>query len=197
MLLLLSLCLILTNTSSLSNVGPTFNAPSPPPSSLSNVGPTFNAPTPPSFPRGIGEGGFRVDDWVSAWQTFKPGNVDRLKLKLRSGAIPKDLRGSLWKNGPGKFHQRIDGRVRHVLDGDGLIFRITLDENGDSYFTSRFVETPCFLKEEKTGKVEMRSTFGTARVLGDDAVGEDVIRERRIVDALRNVGDVNIKNPAN
>jgi carotenoid cleavage dioxygenase-like enzyme len=46
-----------------------------------------------------------------------------------------------------------------VLDGDGLIFRITLDENGDSYFTSRFVETPCFLKEEKVRR-ERISTLG-------------------------------------
>jgi len=70
------------------------------------VGSTYVSPIPPPTPRPISEGGFLVDDWISAWQTFKPGNIDRLKLQMRKGNIPKDLKGSLFKNGPGKFHQR-------------------------------------------------------------------------------------------
>ena len=67
-----------------------------------------------------------------------------------SGVIPADLRGTLYRNGPGLFER--DGlRKRHLLDGDGLIQAFSFDDSGVSYRT-RFVRTEKFLAESKAGK---------------------------------------------
>ena len=67
-----------------------------------------------------------------------------------SGLIPIDLRGTLYRNGPGLF-ERGGVRKRHLLDGDGLIQAFRFDDSGVSYRT-RFVRTEKFLAESKAGK---------------------------------------------
>lgn len=74
--------------------------------------------------------------------------------------IPAALRGVLFRVGPGKF-ERGGVKYAHPLDGDGRVDRI---EFKDSHITitSRFVETPQYLSEERAGKVLFRGAFGTA-----------------------------------
>jgi all-trans-8'-apo-beta-carotenal 15,15'-oxygenase len=79
-------------------------------------------------------------------------------LRRRSGALPAQLRGVLYRNGPGRFGVGPD-RCAHLFDGDGLVARFALDERGVRY-RSRFVRTRGFLEETRAGRLRMRS-FGT------------------------------------
>ncbi|NEQ34412.1 MAG: hypothetical protein F6K04_26080 [Leptolyngbya sp. SIO4C5] len=47
-------------------------------------------------------------------------------LTVLSGELPPDLRGSLYRNGPGRLER--DGlRVQHWFDGDGAILAVHLN----------------------------------------------------------------------
>ena len=65
------------------------------------------------------------------------------------GEIPRELRGSLYRNGPGLF-ERGDLRKPHLLDGDGLVQRLSFADGGVHY-RNAFVRTPKFVAEEKAG----------------------------------------------
>lgn len=62
------------------------------------------------------------------------------------GDLPGSLRGALYRNGPGLF-ERGSGRIRHLLDGDGLIQRLSFTDKGLRY-QNRFVRTNKFIEEE-------------------------------------------------
>ena len=96
------------------------------------------------------------------------------------GEIPADLQGSVFRNGPAKF-ERGGVRYKHVLDGDGLVTRFSIDgKSQKASFASRFVRTKYFEAEDAADAVLYRNTFGTQP--------EGV---------LRNVGNMRLKNVAN
>lgn len=66
------------------------------------------------------------------------------------GALPAELRGSLYRNGPGRF-ERGGYRIKHLLDGDGLVQRLSFGDAGVRY-QNAFVRTEKFITEEATGK---------------------------------------------
>ncbi len=66
------------------------------------------------------------------------------------GKIPPGLRGSLYRNGPGKF-DRGGLRKRMMLDGDGLVQAFHFGDKGVQY-VARFPRTAKFVEEEKRGK---------------------------------------------
>ena len=74
------------------------------------------------------------------------------------GALPSDLQGVLYRNGPGIFH-RENRRKRFILEGDGLIQRYSLSAEGVKYH-SRFVRTKKFTLEENCGEFRC-ATWGT------------------------------------
>jgi all-trans-8'-apo-beta-carotenal 15,15'-oxygenase len=78
-----------------------------------------------------------------------------------TGKIPKDLRGTLYRNGPAKFEV---GKVlvKHPWDGDGMITAISISDNG-VWFRNRFVRTKGYLAEQAAGRVLYRGTFGTQK----------------------------------
>ena len=56
------------------------------------------------------------------------------------GAIPKELEGTLFRNGPGKF--TLGGkRIPHPYDGDGFVASVAL-KDGNAFYRSKFVNTP-------------------------------------------------------
>src|SRR3984885_8331249 len=63
------------------------------------------------------------------------------------GEIPRDLQGSLYRNGPGLF-ERGGLRKPHLLDGDGLVQRLSF-ANGKVHYRNAFVRTPKFIAEEE------------------------------------------------
>ena len=66
------------------------------------------------------------------------------------GGIPKDLRGTLYRNGPGLF-QRGNRRKRCLLDGDGMIQAFSFAA-GSVRFRNRFVRTQKYIEESRQGR---------------------------------------------
>ncbi len=75
------------------------------------------------------------------------------------GELPPWLRGTYFVNGPGQF-QKGDLRYRHWLDGDGLVCRLSFDDDGINY-SQRFVRSTKRVEEEQAGEPLYRC-FGTA-----------------------------------
>ena len=65
------------------------------------------------------------------------------------GRLPVDLRGTLYRNGPGLF-ERAGYRKRSLLDGDGMIQAFDFTDDGVR-FRNRFVRTRKFVEEERAG----------------------------------------------
>ena len=76
------------------------------------------------------------------------------------GDLPRDLNGDLFRNGPGLF-ERGGVRKRHLLDGDGVIQRLSF-RGGDAHYRSAFVRTQKFVEEEKADAY-LYSTWSTRR----------------------------------
>jgi len=65
------------------------------------------------------------------------------------GKLPAELRGTLYRNGPGLF-DRGGLRKRNLLDGDGMVQAFRFDDGGVHY-RNRFVRTAKFVEEEAAG----------------------------------------------
>jgi len=75
---------------------------------------------------------------------------DSTPLSIITGAIPPDLRGSLYRNGPARLSR--DGeRVGHWFDGDGAILGVHFTDDGATG-VYRYVQTQGYLEEEKQDK---------------------------------------------
>lgn len=80
------------------------------------------------------------------------------ELVVREGRITEDLRGVLFRNGPGK-QEAFGVPYTHPFDGDGMIFRFAF-EGGRVHYRNRFVRTSHFLAENRAGRMLYRG-FGT------------------------------------
>ncbi|MBU1377533.1 MAG: carotenoid oxygenase family protein [Alphaproteobacteria bacterium] len=102
----------------------------------------------------MGQGGV---DWQVAFADLET-DVPRTGMKLVQGRAPQGLAGSLYRNGPGKFH-RPGGSVKHWFDGDGLMraFRIS---DGAATMEARFIDTPKRRADAAAGAV-ITPGFGT------------------------------------
>ncbi|GAB4230491.1 MAG: carotenoid oxygenase family protein [Stanieria sp.] len=67
-------------------------------------------------------------------------------LPILSGSIPVGLRGTLYRNGPGRL-QRGKHRVGHWFDGDGAILAVNFTATGATG-VYRYVQTQGYQKEE-------------------------------------------------
>lgn len=66
------------------------------------------------------------------------------------GTIPDDLRGVLYRIGPGRLD--IDGHpMGHIFDGDGMVSRFEIGPSGVRY-RNRYVRTRAFRRTNETGK---------------------------------------------
>lgn len=74
------------------------------------------------------------------------------------GRLPKGLRGTLFRNGPGLI-ERGGQRYQHLFDGDGMVQAYTFGEKGLSH-RGRFVRTAKFVTESEQGKF-LFPGFGT------------------------------------
>ncbi|MFP6808219.1 MAG: carotenoid oxygenase family protein [Pseudomonadales bacterium] len=74
------------------------------------------------------------------------------------GEIPTNLRGTFFRNGPGR--QKIGSQpFGHWFDGDGMLCAFSFD-NGKAHFKNRYVRTPKYVEETAAQKVLYRG-FGT------------------------------------
>ncbi len=74
------------------------------------------------------------------------------------GRLPRDLQGSFYRNGPGRFELGGE-RYHHWFDGDGFAQRWTI-AGGKVVHHGRFVETRRFLDESQAGQF-LYPAFGT------------------------------------
>jgi len=74
------------------------------------------------------------------------------------GEVPKNLRGTFFRNGPGR--QRIGAeKYGHWFDGDGMLCAFTFDD-GRVHFKNRYVRTPKYVEETAAQRILHRG-FGT------------------------------------
>jgi len=79
------------------------------------------------------------------------------------GEIPRELNGTLYRNGPSqKILPKAGHRALHLFDGDGLIQAIRFDD-GRAHFRARFARTPSFEREQAEG----RSCYGGINLPAD------------------------------
>lgn len=79
-------------------------------------------------------------------------------LPLLSGSLPSGLRGSLYRNGPGRL-ERGGQRMGHWFDGDGAILGVHLTEEGATG-VYRYVQTAGFQAEAQADAL-LYSNYGT------------------------------------
>ena len=109
-------------------------------------------------------------DWQKAYDSQR--NELDYWIDDVEGEIPRELEGTLFRNGPGLLD--INGqRIQHPFDGDGMISQVAFS-NGRAYFRNRFVRTTGFLAEQKAGKIMYRG-FGTQKPGGWLANAFDLI----------------------
>jgi carotenoid cleavage dioxygenase-like enzyme len=71
------------------------------------------------------------------------------------GEIPRELHGTLFRNGPSQKLLPAEGyQAMHLFDGDGLVHALRLDE-GRAFYTGRFVRSESFLREQAEGRLCM------------------------------------------
>ncbi len=106
----------------------------------------------------LGQGAASGVDWQVGFADLE-ADVPRAPMRRIRGRAPAGLAGSLYRNGPGKFH-RPGGSVDHWFDGDGLMraFRIA---DGGATVEARFVDTPKRRADTAAGAV-VTPGFGTA-----------------------------------
>ena len=75
------------------------------------------------------------------------------------GEIPADMRGALYRNGPGRL-ERSGRRYQHWFDGDGLVQKWNIDALGNVTHQARLVETRKLLRDEAHGELSLVG-FGT------------------------------------
>ncbi len=74
------------------------------------------------------------------------------------GDLPSDIRGTFYRNGPGR--QRIGGeKYGHWFDGDGMLCQFSFNE-GKAHFKNRYVRTPKYIEETEAQAIKYRG-FGT------------------------------------
>lgn len=99
-------------------------------------------------------------------------DVPRQTLRRLRGRAPAALSGTLYRNGPAKFH-RPGGSAGHWFDGDGMVRAFRIDD-GEASLTARFMDTPK-RRTDAAADAVVTSGFGTptrqgARVANNDDV---------------------------
>lgn len=124
-------------------------------------------------------------DWRMAFADLD-ADMPRMPMRLVRGRPPAGLAGSLYRNGPGKFH-RPGGSVTHWFDGDGLVraFRIA---DGQATLEARFVDTPK-RRTDIAANAVVTPGFGTparpgARMRNNDDANAANISVMRVGDEL-------------
>jgi len=110
--------------------------------------------------------------WTLGWRSAPTADLSTPDMKLISGAMPKGLSGTFYRNGPAMF-EREGVRVNHWFDGDGMVHAYHIGDGKVSH-RGRMVRTGKYLREEKAGRF-LVSGLGTkvenpAPITGPDDV---------------------------
>jgi all-trans-8'-apo-beta-carotenal 15,15'-oxygenase len=96
-------------------------------------------------------------DWARGYESQPAEHAGW--VEAAEGAIPRELHGTLFRNGPGLLD--VAGHpVHHPFDGDGMVVSFSF-RDGKAFYRSRFVETAALIAERKAGRPLFRGVFGT------------------------------------
>jgi all-trans-8'-apo-beta-carotenal 15,15'-oxygenase len=99
-----------------------------------------------------------ANPWSAGFRTL--AEEHDYQVETIEGAVPAGLRGTLFRNGPGR--NELAGRwFPHWFDGDGMISAIRFDDRGIHY-RNRYVETENYRDETRAGRIMYRG-FGKMR----------------------------------
>eukprot|EP00899_Mesostigma_viride_P029602 jgi/Mesvir1/9827/Mv19662-RA.1 len=127
-------------------------------------------------------------DYAKGYLNVKSSAETHGWIEVVEGAIPKELTGTLLRNGPAQNERA--GMRKPFLDGDGMVSSIAF-KDGKAYFRNKFVRTPGFIQEEKAGRFEKLSIF-TAEDPRPAITGKPVWWHRLVDDIFR--GPPTVKN---
>ncbi|KAL6075485.1 Dioxygenase [Balamuthia mandrillaris] len=99
----------------------------------------------------------KAEELQSGWDS-QPEEFD-YELEVE-GELPAELRGTLYRNGPGLLEVYGTPLV-HPIDADGMICALRFDGKGHVHFRSRFVQTSAFLLEQKHKRCLFHGMMGT------------------------------------
>lgn len=77
-------------------------------------------------------------------------------LRTTEGALPLDLRGTLIRNGPGRFHLGTD--TVSFFDASGVVATVGFAD-GHAFLRARYVDTPLLREEAAAGRQVRRRVF--------------------------------------
>jgi all-trans-8'-apo-beta-carotenal 15,15'-oxygenase len=97
-------------------------------------------------------------NFLAGWESVAPPGTDRVSVKT-TGKWPSELRGTLYRNGPGLFDQG-GQRYNHWFDGDGLVQSWIIGDAG-IHHQSKFVQTSKHVLEQRSGKFEVMAAGTT------------------------------------
>ena len=102
---------------------------------------------------------YSKQDWQKGYESQR--REESYYLETLSGSVPRELKGTLFRNGPGLLD--INGiPVQHPFDGDGMVCQFSFQE-GRVHFQNRFVRTAGFVEEQAAGTILYRNVFGTQK----------------------------------
>lgn len=108
--------------------------------------------------------------WENFLKPYKSSYEERafvVEKNMIQGEIPKELRGTLLRNGPGLFE--VGGKpIPQPFDGDGKVamFSFSGGEDNRPFFSTRFVRTKAFVEEQKANKMIYRGAFSVGNPAG-------------------------------
>ncbi len=120
---------------------------------------------------------FTMADWRGGYRS-QPEEYSYWITDIE-GAIPTDLEGTLFRNGPGLMDV-FGHEVKHPFDGDGMVSSLAFRQ-GRAYYRNRYVRTAGYVAEQQAKKSLYRGVFGTQKPGGP----------------LANAFDLKLKNIAN
>eukprot|EP00930_Biecheleria_cincta_P020320 TRINITY_DN15304_c0_g1_i2.p1 TRINITY_DN15304_c0_g1~~TRINITY_DN15304_c0_g1_i2.p1 ORF type:complete len:597 (+),score=93.37 TRINITY_DN15304_c0_g1_i2:36-1826(+) len=109
--------------------------------------------------KNVARGAFDVDTWRSGFCEVEDPEDGYYLIEGVEG-IPEDLRGTYFRNGPGKFKVG-DITVGHELDGDGMILAISFNDDGQVLVRHRLIQTQGVLRDKQTGELYQPGMYGT------------------------------------
>jgi carotenoid cleavage dioxygenase len=111
----------------------------------------------------------RSKAWTDGFVSIGVQSMGPTSLPVR-GEIPSSLRGTFYRNGPGR-HELGQGRYGHVLDGDGFLHAFRFASDGVTH-QGRFVLTRKYQTESAAGRF-LVSGFGSS-LHGPRNLSEDI-----------------------
>ena len=85
-------------------------------------------------------------------RAWRPNPVEAsYEIRSVEGEIPRELNGTLYRNGPcQKILPEAGFGALHLFDGDALVHAIRF-EDGQASYRGRFARTESFLREQEEG----------------------------------------------